>query len=104
MHLTIEEVFLLCDALRWCKKHVSTELKNAYPLLRKQTSCIEKTLIVKSVARRKQTTSKGIFNFCMSFRRAGSAFFNPWVVETSEVGLEFTLRIIFICLYVRLYC
>ena len=60
MSLSTNDAFLLIDVLNWNKKFVTTELKNAFPLLRKETNSLEKNLILKSVARRKISRKPGI--------------------------------------------
>jgi len=65
--LSLNDAFLLIDVLNWKKKFVTTEFKNAFPLLRKEISNVEKNLIFKSVARRKISDSDGTFCWCNWF-------------------------------------
>ena len=58
--LTVSDAFLLIDVMEWKKKFVTSEFKNAFHLLRKETSSVEKNLIFKSVARRKISVPAGI--------------------------------------------
>lgn len=57
--MTVDEAFMFIDVLNWTKKFACTQLKNAFPLLRKRTTSIERNLLIKAISKLMPVHAKG---------------------------------------------